>query len=261
MEKQPNPYPLPQPILGVDPQPKRVFDKPTVFTGPQLYSYYVYLLNEGKDFLGRQTVLEQSDDWWLLPNSRARIRMSQYQGPLPKEANKETVSVAWGRYTIEDGFRVQFESDLKEKLTLYLVSGRRTLVWQGSAYSSMFDEDHALLQGTWVAVGGEQDGDKLSEEALQQMKGCTFAGKTFALGSGDDSDRGTFATDWSARPKTINVAFTEGPRKGQKQLGIYELNGDTLKVCWPLDGKTRPTNFTTKPGSNRTLVIWQRQEK
>jgi hypothetical protein len=44
-------------------------------------------------------------------------------------------------------------------------------------------------------------------------------------------------------------------------LGIYELDGDTVKFCFGGPGKERPTEFTTKEGSMRTLSVWKRDKK
>jgi hypothetical protein len=39
--------------------------------------------------------------------------------------------------------------------------------------------------------------------------------------------------------------------------GIYEIGGDTLKVCFDPEGKERPTQFKGGPGS-QTLVVHKR---
>jgi hypothetical protein len=53
----------------------------------------------------------------------------------------------------------------------------------------------------------------------------------------------------------------EGPNKDKKQLGIYELDGDTAKFCFGSPGAERPSDFTTKEGSGRTLSLWRREKK
>ena len=45
---------------------------------------------------------------------------------------------------------------------------------------------------------------------------------------------------------------------GTKVAGIYELDGDTLKVCYAHGKKERPKEFKTAPGSGLALVIYKR---
>jgi hypothetical protein len=39
---------------------------------------------------------------------------------------------------------------------------------------------------------------------------------------------------------------------------VYELEGDTLRVCYPLRGGPRPTALKTGPGSGLSLVVYRR---
>src|SRR5262245_3126070 len=49
--------------------------------------------------------------------------------------------------------------------------------------------------------------------------------------------------------------MTEGPSKGTVMLGIYEFDGDTLKVCFDAEGKKRPTEFKSAPGSAIFVIL------
>jgi hypothetical protein len=44
-------------------------------------------------------------------------------------------------------------------------------------------------------------------------------------------------------------------------LGIYELDGDTYKLCGDMQGKSRPTEFAVKPGSGFVLEVLKREKK
>jgi uncharacterized protein (TIGR03067 family) len=59
---------------------------------------------------------------------------------------------------------------------------------------------------------------------------------------------GTQKIDPSKSPKTIDVTMTEGLNKRAVMLGIYEIDGDTLKACFDPQGKQRPTKFKSAPG-------------
>jgi len=72
---------------------------------------------------------------------------------------------------------------------------------------------------------------------------------------------GTQKLDPSKSPKTIDMTLTEGPNKGAVMLGIYEIDGDTLKACFDPQGKKRPTEFKSAPGSAHFLNIHKRIKK
>jgi hypothetical protein len=70
---------------------------------------------------------------------------------------------------------------------------------------------------------------------------------------------GVFKVDPTVTPKTIDVSFTEGPLKGRTHKGIYELTEDTYKVSMALEGRDRPTEFASRPGSGNGFQIMKRE--
>ena len=66
--------------------------------------------------------------------------------------------------------------------------------------------------------------------------------------------------DPTKKPKTIEFTFTEGQLQGKTSLGIYELQGDTFKYCRAAPDKPRPTEFSSKEGSEQTLVVYKREK-
>jgi uncharacterized protein (TIGR03067 family) len=55
------------------------------------------------------------------------------------------------------------------------------------------------------------------------------------------------AIDPTKTPKTIDGRLLTGPNKGTVTLGIYDLNGDILKLCFPDEPSTkRPQSFHPK---------------
>ena len=57
----------------------------------------------------------------------------------------------------------------------------------------------------------------------------------------------------------MDVIGTDGPNKGKTFLAIYELEGDMLRICYDLAGKTRPTAFATEQGTKLFLVRYRRK--
>jgi uncharacterized protein (TIGR03067 family) len=68
----------------------------------------------------------------------------------------------------------------------------------------------------------------------------------------------SYTVDASKNPKQINMIGTEGDLKGKEAQGIYALEGDTLRICYTMPGKPRPTAFESAVGSEAYLVVWKR---
>jgi uncharacterized protein (TIGR03067 family) len=121
-------------------------------------------------------------------------------------------------------------------------------------------KDMAALQSEWSMVSGSADGQPMPERMLKQMKRICKGDETTTTTAGQIFLKAKFSIDPSKAPKTIDYQMTEGFTKGKKQLGIYELDGDTFKSCFARPGAERPTDFTSKPGDGRTLSVWKRQK-
>jgi uncharacterized protein (TIGR03067 family) len=117
------------------------------------------------------------------------------------------------------------------------------------------------LQGTWTFESSESGGKELP---IGELKGLvlTFEGQKHTVKKGDVVIQvGTQKLDPSKSPKTIDVTMAEGPTKGAVMLGIYEINGDVLKVCFDPQGKKRPTEFKSTPGSEYFVNVHKRVTK
>jgi uncharacterized protein (TIGR03067 family) len=53
---------------------------------------------------------------------------------------------------------------------------------------------------------------------------------------------------------------TEGDAAGKPALGIYALDGDTLKICYTMPGGERPKDFDSAVGSGRYSATWKRKK-
>jgi len=116
------------------------------------------------------------------------------------------------------------------------------------------------FRGTWKFESIEVEGQALPEEGVKGSR-LIIDGDKFTAKDSQATYKGTFKVDISKKPKTIDVTFTEGPEKGTTMLGIYELEGDTYKVCLDPQGKERPTKFETKKGSRNVLEVLKREKK
>ena len=116
------------------------------------------------------------------------------------------------------------------------------------------------FHGVWTFESVEAGGKKAPADGFKGMT-VTFAGDKYKVKKGDEViQSATQKLDPSRSPKTIDVTVDEGLNKGAVMLGIYEISGDTLKVCFDAEGKKRPTEFKTSSGS-QTLVVHKRVKK
>jgi uncharacterized protein (TIGR03067 family) len=117
------------------------------------------------------------------------------------------------------------------------------------------------FQGTWTIESSEYSGQKLPADQLKDFV-VIYDGAKHTVKAGDKVIQvGTQKIDPSKSPKTIDVTMTEGPSKGAVMLGIYEFDGDTLKACFDMEGKKRPTEFKSPPGSQTFLNVHKRVKK
>ena len=115
------------------------------------------------------------------------------------------------------------------------------------------------IQGTWKFVSQEMDGKPRPKEELEKQT-ITFEGDKWTVRrDGKVVQAGTHKFDPAKKPPQVDAAVTEGEDKGSTMLGIYELKGDTLKVCFDPKGKERPADFTSKAG--RMTAVVEREKK
>jgi uncharacterized protein (TIGR03067 family) len=117
------------------------------------------------------------------------------------------------------------------------------------------------FQGTWTFESSEAGGKGLPAGELKGLV-LTFEGDKHTVKKGLEVIQvGTQKLDPSQSPKAIDVTMTEGLNKGAVMLGIYEIDGDTLRVCFDEKGKKRPTEFKSPAGSETFVNVHKRAKK
>ena len=104
------------------------------------------------------------------------------------------------------------------------------------------------FSGTWEIVAVEPPGSTKDAKRLLFRQDRTYAA---LAADGKELWAGTFDLDPTATPKIWDHRSHEAQKTGGDALGIYELNGDKLKVgcvvgVWKMKqwtGKPRPTEF------------------
>jgi len=125
-------------------------------------------------------------------------------------------------------------------------------------------EEDKKFEGTWVVTGMEVGGNKVPAEEIGNINMTfTFKGKNYEQKAGDTLvEAGKQDLDPSKKPKQMDITVTDGQTKGKKQLAIYEIEGDKLKVCAAdHDDTVRPTKFETKEGTKHMLFELKKKKE
>src|SRR6266478_5473059 len=147
---------------------------------------------------------------------------------------------------------------MRTTLIIALAAVAISLAW--AEENQAVKQDLAKLQGEWTMVSGSADGQPMPDDMLKQMKRVCKGDETTTTMGGQMFIKAKITIDPSKKPKTIDYQMTDGFTKGKKQLGIYEVDGDTFKSCFGKPDAERPTDFTSKPGDGRTLSVWKREK-
>ena len=120
-------------------------------------------------------------------------------------------------------------------------------------------KDLEKLQGTWSLLSAMDDGKSLAQDKVKQTT-IVIEHDTFRfphLAEDATSKAGSIKLDATKTPKQMDTVSTEK----EVMVGIYELQGDSYRVCFAPVGKPRPSEFTSKAGSGNILQVWQRQQE
>lgn len=117
-------------------------------------------------------------------------------------------------------------------------------------------KDADSLEGTWVPSAAELGGKMFPDDLRKSMK-LVVKDSNYTVTVEKGVDKGTVKLNTKAKPKEMDIAGTDGPNKGKTFLAIYERDGDTLRICYDLGGKARPTEFKSAEGTQTFLVTYK----
>jgi uncharacterized protein (TIGR03067 family) len=140
--------------------------------------------------------------------------------------------------------------------TLLLLAGPGSPSVSGAPPGAALTKELRALAGTWKPMATENNGYKSSEGDLDGILWIRDADGKWTMRRGDKA-----VVEWAVKgidptksPKTIDIEVTAGPYKGVVYLGIYELDGDTLRICFALPDKPeRPTRLFAGKGTLRAF--------
>jgi uncharacterized protein (TIGR03067 family) len=113
----------------------------------------------------------------------------------------------------------------------------------------------AQLEGTWVPVAADVAGKPLLVNELR-VKYLVFESGGYSIidRSNHVVDSGNYRVDEAARPATMDIVGRNGPNAGRTMFAIYELQGDSLTVCYDLDSPERPADMHSDADADQLLL-------
>ena len=129
-----------------------------------------------------------------------------------------------------------------------------------TAFAADPPDDVKAVQGSWTPAKAELAGQPMPDAVLKSISLKLDNGK-YEVFVGDKPDKGTYTLDSASKAKGMTITGTEGPNKGKTFPAIYELKGDTLRICYDLSGAKRPTEFKSIAGTGLYLVTYNRKKE
>ncbi len=131
------------------------------------------------------------------------------------------------------------------------------------------DRDLKSLQGEWLCVAMEEIGNTLNKKAVrEQDRRVTIKGHSYTMKRTENGHRHTLVGKFEIDASNGHFDFVGREQDGRSTVwvGIYELKGDTLKLCYRYrrnEDCVRPTSFETdtdKPNVSVSYVFKRDKE-
>lgn len=114
------------------------------------------------------------------------------------------------------------------------------------------------VEGTWIPIRAELDGEMAPDMALAKMQVVLRAGNYRVSFGGEAADEGTYHLSETAEHLVVTLHGLRGTNAGRKIPAIAQVRGDRLRLCYGLNG-ILPTAFVTTAGASRYLVTYRRE--
>lgn len=124
-------------------------------------------------------------------------------------------------------------------------------------------KDIEAMKGNWKITKLEAGGQPSLASFTEKLT-FIITPETLTLTDGKHDEATKYKLNTTTKPRQIDILAerkqADGSKKEQAAPGIYELNGDVLKICFVKDG-ARPTAFATKANEPAVLMELKREAK
>jgi len=125
------------------------------------------------------------------------------------------------------------------------------------AFAQADKAERAKLIGTWEGWIVDGDGSQKSQQRQRVSELVITETEISAKdGGGRSMGKGTYRIGGTGAVRTMDNTGNGGPTMGKSFMGIYKIEGDTLKWCSGNDrARTRPMELKTNTGTSHFLMI------
>jgi uncharacterized protein (TIGR03067 family) len=118
------------------------------------------------------------------------------------------------------------------------------------------DDEKLKLDGTWHVTSATDKGTAIPDKLAKHLQ-VTITGDKVKVSLDETSFlEGIFTTDTERSPHHLDLI---GGEDKSKQLGIFELNKDSVRICLAAAGSPRPEKFESTAENKAYLLVGQRQ--
>jgi uncharacterized protein (TIGR03067 family) len=101
----------------------------------------------------------------------------------------------------------------------------------------------------------------MSQDLVKWCQRITRGNITSVVAGPQTMLKASFTLDCSKKPHAIDYVNLEGSNARKPQAGIFEVNGETLKICMSAPGQPRPDGFVSKSRDGRSYTTWRLVKK
>ena len=145
-------------------------------------------------------------------------------------------------------------------MKLILVSLLSAILLAGCASVQSDTTRDAKLVGEWNCVSATVDGRALPADTVKALRLAITETRYITEKGNETLFDSTYRVDRTKSPAQIFMLGNEGALAGKEAHGIYEISGETLRICYTMPGDPAPTDFESAAGSKAYLVHWRRAQ-